>query len=136
MDKGILKALWVGMFILCAVLGFIPEPDGFSKFMLCALGLLFFLPPSLLLYKSWQDKDTKHLKLVRRLSAISLGLTLLLMVANLLSVLASTLVGDVLYVALVILASPLICAQYWFIGPAGWALLLFTSMELLRGVKK
>ncbi len=136
MDKGILKALWAGMFILCAVLGFIPEPEGFSKFMLCSLGLLFFLPPALLLYKSWQDRDRKTLKWIRRLSLLSLGLTLVLMVGNLLSVLASTAVGNVLYWALVILSTPMICSQYWFLGPAGWAILLFTTMELGKEAKK
>ncbi len=136
MDKGILKALWAGMFILCAVLGFIPEPEGFSKFLLCSLGLLFFLPPALLLYKSWQDRDRKTLTWIRNLSLLSLGLTLVLMVGNLLSVLASIAVGNVLYWALVILSAPMICSQYWFLGPAGWAILLFTAMELGKGVKK
>ncbi len=136
MDKGILKAIWAGMFILCAVLGFLPEPEGFNKYLLVVLSLLFFLPPALLLYTSWKAKDEKQLHLVKKLAILSLGLTLGLMVGNLLSVLAPTAVGNVLYWALVILGTPLISGQYWFIGPAGWALLLFTSMELLRGVKK
>ncbi len=136
MNKTLLYVIWAGLYMLCAVLGFIPEPEGISKVLMTAAAVLFFLPPALLLWRSWRAKDQKCLKLLCSLSACSLGITLLLMVANLLSVLASTAVGDFLYGALVILAVPMVCSGYWFLGPVLWATLLFTALELLRSLKK
>ena len=34
--------VWAGMFILCAGLGFVPEPAGFWKFLMIALTLGYF----------------------------------------------------------------------------------------------
>ena len=87
-DKGILKALWAGMFILCAVLGFIPTPAGATAIMLKIFALLFFVPPFADLWFSWQRKDAGELRLIRNLSIISLASTTVLLVASILSALS------------------------------------------------
>ena len=81
MSKKLLFALWGGLFILCAGLGFIP---GFSQnvsagaqAVLTVLAVAFFAPPACLIYGAKKEKDARTLKLVRGISLLSLGLTLL-----------------------------------------------------------
>ncbi len=136
MKKAILYMVWVLMFILCAALGFLSEPAGFGKVLMVGLAVLFFLPPGLLLWEGWRTKDRKNLRLLCLISLSSLAVTLALMVANLLSVLASDAVGTVLYYALVILGTPMMCSQYWFLGPVLWAAVLFTGLELSKQLKE
>ncbi len=136
MDKTILKALWAGLFIICAVLGFLPEPEGITEALMILLAIVFFVPPALLLWKAWQTRDSKTLRLLRLLSLLSLCGSLVLMVANLLSVLAPTWVGNVLYWALVILGTPMMCSRLAMGSLLAWAVVLFASMELLGKLKK
>ena len=44
-DKGILKALWAGMFIVCGVLGFISQPGSAAKVLMIILSVLFLCRP-------------------------------------------------------------------------------------------
>ncbi len=136
MNKTILYIAWAGLFIVCATLGFIPEPEGFTLVMMIFLGLCFFLPPYFLLWKGYQEKDRTGLQRIRLLALVSLGLSFVLMVANLLSVLAPTWVGNVLYWALVILATPMMCSRIAMLSLLLWAGLLFGSLELLHILKK
>ena len=135
-DKSILKAQWVGMFLLCALLGFVPQPTGANKWLLMCFGILFFLPPILLLYQGYKTKDKKLLKLMRKLSAISLISTVVLLIANMLSMLAPQPVGDALYFLLVVASTPMICCQYWFISLSGWAIVLWCNIVFLRDMRK
>ena len=132
MNKKALFALWGGLFILCAALGFIPEPTGFAKGLLTALAVAFFVPGGALLYRAKRQKDRHTAAAVRNLSAASLGLTLLMLVANFLSLGAGKAVGDGLYAALVILSSPMVCSGYWLLSLFLWACLLAVSLEILK----
>ena len=136
-DNGILKALWAGLFILCAVLGFLPTPTGGNKVLMMLFAALFFVPPGVDLYFSWQRKDKAELRLLRNISLISLIGTTVLLVANVLSVLSSSLVlGDVLYYLLVIVSTPMICAQYWAYSLLLWAVLLWCCIMALWKLRK
>lgn len=135
-DKGILKALWAGMFFLCALLGFVPEPEGANQWLLTGFGILFFLPPALLLYHSHRSADRKHLCLIRNLSLISLIATALLLAVNILSMLFSEAIGNALYYILIIVSTPMICCQYWVLSLFLWAVLLWCSLFSLKFMKK
>lgn len=136
-DKGILKAIWAGMFIVCGVLGFISQPGSGAKVLMVILSLLFFVPPYADLWFSWKNKDQKELRLVRNLCLVSLGATLVLLVANVLSVLSrSEVMGNVLYYALVIVSTPMVCGQYWAYSLLLWAGLLWCSIVALGRLKK
>ena len=126
-----LFTLWGGMFILCALLGFIPEPQGFARFLLTLLSVLFFLPGIVLLVRAKQRKDFVTQKLIRNLSLASLALTLVMIIANFLSILASPALGDALYAGLVILSSPMVCSGYWVLSLFLWACLLIASLKIL-----
>lgn len=129
MDKGILKALWAGMYILCCVLGFLPAQQGFSYWVMLVVSVAFFVPPALLLRQARAQEDTKTVKLVRCLSLASLGVTTVLLVANFLSVLSvSEALGTVLYYVLAVLSVPMLCSQSWGISLFLWACLLFSSL--------
>ena len=68
LNKYILAAIWLGMFILCAVLGYLPPQEGANKWMLAIFALLFFLPPALLVYLGWTEKDQKLVKILQTFS--------------------------------------------------------------------
>lgn len=126
MSNKLLFTLWGLLFIICAALGFMPEPS----FPLAAL--VFFLPPAVLLYRAGKRGDRACVKLVSCLAALSLGLTLLLLVANVLSVAASEAVGTALYRLLVIVSAPMVCSGYWALSLFLWACLLVEGIRLLR----
>ena len=124
--------VWAGYFILCAGLGFVPEPAGFGKFLLMGLALGFFAVPGWFL--AWLDKrgDRLHIRIVRNLAIASLGLTLGLILINFVSFMAPEAVGNLLYILLVIVSAPMVCGQYWVLSLFGWACLLFWAQSLLK----
>lgn len=132
MTKKHLFVLWGGLFILCAGLGFIPEPAGFLKGMGTALAVFFFVPGFLLLYRARRQRDRRTAVLVRNLAAASLAVTVLLIVANFLSLGAEKAVGDALYAVLVIVSSPMVCGGNWLLSLFLWACLLVASIDILR----
>ena len=125
-------SLWAGLFIFCAGLGFIPEPAGFAKFCLVLLSLGFFVPPALLLRQAEKGGDTLTIRTVRNLSFASLSLTVFLILANFMSLMAPENLGNMLYVLLVIVSAPMICSQYWVLSLFGWACLMIWAHSLLR----
>ena len=125
MNKKLLYMLWAGLFVLCAGLGFIPEPEGLSKSALTTVSLVFFVPPAWLLYRG----DVSDAKLVCNLSALSLGLTLILLILNFLTALQSDFLGQVLHYTLVIVSSPMICSGHWAMSLFLWACLLIASQK-------
>lgn len=132
MNKKLLFPLWGCLFILCAGLGFIPEPEGAVRFVLTALSIAFFVPPTLLLYGAMLSEDRHTMKLVRNFSIASLGITLVLLILNFLSALSAQWLGLVLYYVLTIVSSPMICSGYWVLSLFLWACLLMASLKLLR----
>ena len=128
MKPKILFALWAFLFILCAGLGFIPEPEGPLRILCTASSVLSFLPPALLLYDG--QKDT--VRLIRNLSALSLGLTVVLLILNFLTAFGSEVLGQVLYYTLIIVSSPMICSGHWALSLFLWACLLMASLRQLR----
>ena len=119
--------IWLFLFILCAGLGFIPEPEGFGKAILVILSILFFVPGAILLVNAIRAENRKTVLLIRKLSITSLVLTLALLVANLFSVNASKVIGDILYGLLAVISAPMLCGQYWFLSLFLWACLLTGS---------
>ena len=86
---------WAVLFAVSATLGFIPEPEGVLTGLMVTVSLLFFVPPAILLIDATRQKDKKELMRIIIISAVSLGATMLLLIANVLSVGASETVGNV-----------------------------------------
>ena len=127
MKKSFLLALWGGMFVLCAGLGFVPDPTGAARAFLTLLAVAFFVPPALML----RTGDRDMVKLVRNLAALSLGATGLLLALNFLTALGSETLGNALHAILTIVSSPMICSGYWALSLFLWACLLMGSFKVL-----
>ena len=129
MKNRFIYALWGALFILCALLGFIPEPVGGLRTLLTGLSILFFLPPALLVWKGRREEDRQTLLLVRNLSIVSLSLSVGLIIANFLTVFRSELLGDILHGVLAVVSSPMICSGHWAMSLFFWACLLISSLK-------
>ena len=125
MNKKALFVLWGGLFILCSGLGFLPRPQGVVKGMMTALSVLFFLPPLLLLWKA--DRQTSLL--IRNLSAMSLGITLITLILNFVLAVSSETLGNILHNILAVVSTPMICSGYWVMSLFLWACLLMVSRK-------
>ena len=132
MKSKILCPAWAGLFVLCAGLGFVREPTGVLRIALTAASLAFFVPPALLLHSAGKAGDRFTLRVIRNLAAASLGLTLLLLLANFMSLMASEAVGDLMYVLLIIVSTPMVCCGYWVLSLFLWAFLLFWAIRQLK----
>lgn len=136
MKKQALFGLWAAGFIVCAALGFIPDPQGAVRTVLTLLAIAFFVPPAVLVYRAVKDADKHTLQLIRNLSFASLGVTAVLLAANFLSVLGSKTLGNFLYIMLTIVSSPMICSGSWALSLFLWACLLMVSLQQLKKIGK
>lgn len=127
-----LSILWADMFLLCAGLGFIPNPQGLAYGLLVVAALAFFVPPVLILVKAKKSGDGKPIRVIRNLSILWLSVTLIFLVANLASIGASAAMGTALYYMLIVVSSPMICGQIWALSLFLWACLLMASLHLLK----
>ena len=129
MKNRILYVLWGALFILCAALGFIPEPADAGRLLLTLASLLFFLPPAMLIRSARKTGSRSQLALMRNLSALSLGLTAVLLILNFLTAFRSETLGNILHAVLVIVSSPMICSGHWALSLFLWASLLIASLK-------
>ena len=132
MKQRLCYGLWACLFILCAGLGFIPEPEGSLSAVLSLLALLFFLPPAWLLYQSGKHRQKDTALLIRNLSLVSLILTVTVLILNFFTAFASQRLGQILHYVLVIVSSPMICSGHWAMSLFLWACLLMVSLRQLK----
>ena len=135
MAKKSLYIAWAALFALTAGLGFVKEPEGFGQVCCVLLAVAFFAPPAALVYLGWKEQDREALRLVRNLAFGSLAVTLVILVANFMTLGAPVWVGDVLYAMMVIVTAPMVCSQAWVVSLLLWAALMWTCI-LLLGKKK
>ena len=136
MKKNGLFALWGVLFTVCCGLGFVTQPGAGLKVLMIALGLVFFAPPVILLSRAQKVRDLPTAALVRNLSALSLGLTLVLLVANVLSLLGGKALGNMLNAILAIVSVPMFCGQIWILSLFCWAFLMIAANKLVKQMKK
>ena len=129
MKNKTLYILWAVLFALCALLGFFRETVTGGLWLMSLLSLLFFVPPGALLWRACKKKDEHTRKLIRDLSGASLGLTVVLLVANFLSVLGSSWLGTVLDALLTVLSTPMKCGPSWALSIFLWAFLFIAAAK-------
>lgn len=134
MNQKKLLRTWAGLFILCALMGFLPAATVTRKTLMIGLSLSFFVPPAMLIHRAVKDPkpDRNLLRLIRNLSLLSLATTTLALILNFMSVMWSTAVGNALYALLVVVSSPMVCSQYWLLSLFGWACLLMVCLKYLK----
>ena len=129
MKNKTLYILWASLFALCAILGFFRETVTEGQWLMTFLSLAFFAPPGALLWRARKKKDEHTRLLLRNLSGASLGLTLVLLVVNFLSVLGSPWLGTVLDALLTILSAPMKCGSSWALSIFLWAFLFLSAAK-------
>ncbi len=127
MKKTVLFALWGGLFVISAALGLADN----TKAGLW-VSILFFLPPSLLLYDAGKAGDKSAVLLIRNLAALSLGLTLVLLILNVVFAVKSQAVGNFLHGILGVVSTPMLASGYWALSLFLWACLLMVGRKLAR----
>lgn len=128
MNQKVLFTLWGVLFVICAALGVIPAAGGGLQGIMTALSVLFFVPPVLLLYRGSRDTAL----LIRNLSALSLGLTLVFLALNVAFAVSTETLGNILHYALAVVSSPMICSGYWALSLFLWACLLMAALKKTR----
>ena len=129
MKEKILYAIWASLYILCVGLGTVENAAGLGKALLIASAVIFFLPGGALLYHGLQTGNKKVLQRLRLVCLTSLVLTLILIVANLMSVSASAKTGKVLYDLLQLFSAPMLCGQFWAMSLFLWSILMILSFQ-------
>lgn len=125
--------VWLCLYVICLIAGFIPNPTGFGKVLLMLLSAGFFVPGGLLLYDAHRRQDKKALMSIRLISLGSLALTVVLFIVNLLSVFVSDVAGTVLHVFLNVVSVPMFAMQYWLLSLFLWSCLFIgTFLKLYR----
>ena len=74
--------------------------------------------------------------LIRNLSAISLGVTLVTLILNFVLAVSAEALGSFLHYVLVVVSTPMICSGYWVLSLFLWACLLMASLKKSRKQKK
>ena len=123
MNKKSLFVIWGMLFILTAVLGYFP-----AGWWSTAASIAFFVPPALLLHRG--ERNT--VRLVRDLSALSLGVTLVVLILNFVLAVSSETLGNILHIVLTIVSAPMLASGYWVLSLFLWACLLMASLKKLR----
>ena len=142
MGNKTLFVIWGGLFILCAILGFIPPVSGFGSFLLILAAVVFFVPPWILFYRGSKEKDLSLLAVLRGISITSLVTTLILLVLTILVTGAVETVGIseaasvFMYGVLAVLSTPMFCSQFWVGSLFVWACLFFASISAIQKLKK
>lgn len=131
MTKRTLYIAWGALFVICAGLGFIPAPKGAAYWSMFLFSLVFFVPPTILLYKAIKGGDRKEVKRICTICLCSLGATIVALALNFLSVDASAAAGTAVYYILIVVSSPMICGQIWVSSLFLWGCLLTASAQEL-----
>ena len=127
LKEKILYIIWCCMAVLCIGLGTIEPTAVAMQVAMIVLAVMFFLPGVILLYDARIKKDRKGLLRIRWISIISLILTLVTMIAFILTAATGNAAADVLYDVLILVSCPMVCGQYWLISLFLWACLLCGS---------
>ena len=129
MKEKILYAVWGCLYILCVGLGTVDNAQGIGKVLLMLTAVIFFIPPAIILYDGLREKRRKTLVRIRIISIVSLSLTMVVLIANVMSIAASEAVGNFLHELLILVSAPMLCSQYWVLSLFLWACLLMVSLK-------
>ena len=116
MKEKLLYIIWGCMAVLCIGLGTLETEELMIRIPMMVLAVMFFLPAGILLYDTITKKNRKGVLRLRWISLISLALTLVMLIAFILTAATGNPAADVLYDILLVVSCPMICAQQWLIS--------------------
>lgn len=123
MNKKYWIPAWIALYALSVVMGALWPQTALSTIV----GVLFFLPPTMLLWIANQKDDKKLKKSVRLLSAASLVLTTVVYVVLFLSLGSEKDINALIQALLVLVAAPNVCFKAMVVSIFGWACLFYGS---------
>ncbi len=135
MKKIVLYSLWAVLYIICFALGCIPAPGQGQAAAMTVMSVIFFIPGILLLVDSLRKQDKKLLVQLRWISGLSLGLTVVMLIANFMSVNASETTGTVLYYILNFVSVPMVCSRHFVLSLFLWACILVCTLPKRKSVR-
>lgn len=122
-----LYPIWGFLYALCAFLGAVQERSSGGQVVMTILSVLFFVPGFWLLALALKHQNKKELKTLRLISGICLGLTLLALIGNILSVFGSVALGNVMHMVLILVSVPMMCGKIWVFSLFLWAVLFIAT---------
>jgi len=132
MSNKMLSVIWGALYALCVGMSFFNEPQGVQYGALMLLGMIFFVPGAVLLYRGVTRDNIQICRRICLLSAVSLAATLVMIIVNFLTYDASQAVGMAMYILLAAVSAPMLCMQVWALSIFLWACLLMVSWSHLR----
>ena len=115
--------LWIVLYVTCVALSAFVDPGVLSGF----IGVMFFVPPTVLLVRGIENRDRKLIRTLRYLSVASLVLTTLSLGGVILTSRSSVFLQKLTEVALMLLGAPLLCFRAIVVSIFLWAVLLFST---------
>ena len=67
MKNRTLWILWLGLYVICALLSIVANPQGIVYAVLLLVGMAFFVPPIMLVLRGFREKNKKLLRQIRNL---------------------------------------------------------------------
>lgn len=127
MKRSVWYILWLAAYLLCAGLGFLPAAEGGWIAVRVIVAIGFFVPGFYLMYDAKKRSDRQALRRLRLICGIWLGLTAAALFVNIASAGGADWLGNLLYVILVLVSSPMVFGHYWILSLFLWASLLIFS---------
>ena len=124
MKKSTLYYIWLGAFVVCFLFSLIEKPSAPLQVVMTIFSLGFFAPPVCLFVKAKREQDKKSIKMLRIVAILSLALTLLLFILNIMSMAWSEAAGNFLYYVLTFVSVPAVCCKSWALSLFLWGCLL------------
>lgn len=135
MKKAVLYCIWAVLYIVCFALGCVSDPSQGQAMAMTVLSLVFFLPGAVLLWKAIREQDKKLLVQLRLISGLSLSLTVIMLIANFMSVNASEAAGTVLHYMLNFVSVPMVCSGHFVLSLFLWACILICTLPRRKTAK-
>ena len=124
MEKKSWIVAWIGMYALSVVAGLFWPASVVSHIV----GILFFVPPAVLLWLGITKKERKLVRWVRWIAVAELVLTVGIIIAMFVTIASKKNLDALMEALLLLLAAPFQCFKAWVLSLFGWACLVYGSM--------
>ena len=129
LNKKLLYIAWAMMYVICAAVGFVAPQTTGETIALFVVSLVFFIPPVLLAVGAYRKHSKRTFSRLALISGLSLGLTTVVYIANIVSAYASETVGNILYWLLILVSVPMVSMGVQLFSMFLWACLLIFSLR-------
>lgn len=119
--------VWLGIYILCLLLSFIPAESLALQVVQQIFSVVFFVPGFWLLWQGLQRKDAQCIRHLRLISGLSLSLTTVAFLANLFAIVASDFISTLMRAFLLVVSVPMPISGFWAFSLFLWACIFLST---------